>query len=343
MEFSKIIFCTQAPKNTGLAYYYYLAAKDILSPGRVALIDEGSIKYEASLLSRAQRKLLFLSGKSSIAKMKTILEQCDQQNKNIVVLFNTANLRYEEIEQLSKQPNICLVHLLSDSPYGMHELQQKLTFQSLPLFDLVCIMSRALLPVLYQMGAKKVERLPFGYCRYTHFISEKADNPEMPESVFYFGTWTPVIESWLMPLKRFDLHIEGSFWKQAADSDLRYLGTRPNPNTDKNMALMARKAGVVVNFTRAPHGCFHTMKTFELTIAGGCVASNYSDEQAEFFTPGRGMSYFNTPGEMSEQVGSLLADKQKNKMIRENAIQQAMDHSYHSRVNDLLHMLKNIS
>src|SRR5690349_1945498 len=106
MEFSKIIFCTQAPKNTGLAYYYYLAAKDILPPNKVALIDEGSVKYEASLLSRAQRKLMFISGKSSIDKMKSILDHCDGQGKNIVILFNTANLRYEEIEKLSKQANI---------------------------------------------------------------------------------------------------------------------------------------------------------------------------------------------------------------------------------------------
>lgn len=342
MEFSKIIFCTQAPKNTGLAYYYYLAAKDVLSPSSVALIDEGSIKYEASLLARAQRKLMFLSGKSSIAKMENILDNCDKQSKNIVVIFNTAGIRFEEIEKLSQQPYVFLVHLLSDSPYGMHEQQQKLTFRGLPYFDLTIIMSRALVPVLYQMGGKRVERLPFGYCRYTHFISEKAIDPEMPQSVFYFGTWTPVIERWLTPLKKFDLHIDGSFWKQASDSHLRYLGTRPNPNTDKNMALMARKAGVVVNFTRAPHGCFHTMKTFELTIAGGCVSSNYSDEQAEFFTPGQGMSYFNTPWEMSEQVESLVADKQKNRMIRENAIQQAMGHSYHTRMKDLLQILKRI-
>jgi hypothetical protein len=276
-------------------------------------------------------------------KMESILDHCDKQGRNIVILFNTANLRFEEVEKLAKQPYIYLVHLLSDSPYGMHPPQQKLTFRGLPFFDLVLIMANALVPVLYQMGAKKVERLPFGYCRYTHFIAEEAADPEMPQSVFYFGTWTPVIESWLMPLKKYDLHIDGSFWKQAIDNDLRHLGTRPNPNTDKNMARMARKAGAVVNFTRAPHGCFHTMKTFELTIAGGCVVSNYSDEQAEFFTPDVGMSYFNTPAEMSEQVGALLADKQKNRMLRENAIRQAINHSYHERVKNLLHTLKNIS
>src|ERR1700733_13079288 len=104
MEFSKIIFCTEAPKNTGLAYYYYLAARDIISPDRVVLIDEGSFKYEASLFSRGQRKLMFLTGKSSIAKMENILDHCDKNGKNIVILFNTAGIRFEEIEKLSKQP-----------------------------------------------------------------------------------------------------------------------------------------------------------------------------------------------------------------------------------------------
>jgi len=54
MEFSKIIFCTQAPQNTGLAYYYYLAAKDLLSTDRVVLMDEGSV----SLRELAEEELL---------------------------------------------------------------------------------------------------------------------------------------------------------------------------------------------------------------------------------------------------------------------------------------------
>jgi spore maturation protein CgeB len=84
------------------------------------------------------------------------------------------------------------------------------------------------------------------------------------------------------------------------------------------------------------------MKTFELTAAGGCVVSNYSDEQAEFFAPGHGMAYFDTRQEMTEKVADLLADKQKNRLIRTNAILQAMDHSYHQRVKELLAILKNI-
>jgi len=336
MEFNKIILCTEAPKNTGLAYYYYLAFRDILSDEKVVLIDEGDRRYEASLISRAQRKLNYLRGKSSVEKMNQILESCDESGKNIVILFNTANIRLEEIKKLSEKKYIYLIHLLSDSPYGMYPSRMQLTFQSLPLFHMVCIFAKALVPVLYQMGASRVERVPFGFCKYTHLIAENASEPELPNSVYYFGTWTPVIEDWLVNLKGFDLHIEGGLWKNAKDKDLMTIGTKPNPHTDRNMAAMARKAAVVVNFTRASHGCFHTMKTFELTAAGAAVVSNYSDEQVEFFKPGHAMSYFNTKDEMTACVKSLLEDREKNILLRSCAYQEAMKHSYHERAKEIL-------
>jgi len=343
MEFGKIILCTEAPQNTGLAYYYYLAFRDLLSEDRVVLIDEGERKYDASIFARIERKMSYLSGKSSIEKMNLILGACKGGEKNVVILFNTSNIRYEEIKKLSANKDIYLIHLLSDNPYGMYQSRMQLTFQTLPLFDMVCVFARALMPVLYQLGARRVERLPFGYCKYTHFVSENISEPEFPQSVYYFGTWTPVIEKWLEYLKDFDLHIEGSFWKNATNLNLRKIGSKLNPNTDKNMSIMAHKAGVVVNFTRASHGCFHTMKTFELTVAGAAVISNYSDEQSEFFKPDYAMTYFNTPDELVQRVGDLLTDKKKNMYIRTNALKEALPHSYHTRAENLLFLLKSNS
>jgi glycosyl transferase family 1 len=339
MEFKKIILCTEAPANTGLAYYYYLAFKDILPAEKIVLIDEGCRKYEASFISRVERKLSYVTGKSSVEKMNQLIANCDPSGQNVIILFNTSNIRHEEIKKLSEQSYIYMIHLLSDSPFGMYESRKKLVLQTLSFFDLILMFAKPLIPVLYQLGAKRVERLPFGFCRYTHFISDKTEEPEFPDTVYYFGTWTPEIEKWLAPLKIFDLHIEGGLWKNATDKTLRDIGTKPDLNTDKRMAVMARKAGVVVNFTRASHGCFHTMKTFELTAAGGCVTSNYSDEQAEFFEPGYAMSYFNTIKEMQECVDDLLINREKNSIIRNNALQSAQNHSYHERSKFIVKIL----
>ena len=339
MDFDKIILCTEAPKNSGLAYYYYLAFKDILPEDKVVLIDEGDRKYDASLFYRIDRRLNLLRGKSSIEKMQLIFDNCGSSKKNIVILFNTANLRYNEIKKLSQQSNIYLIHLLSDNPYGMYESRKNLTINSLGVFDMICVFSNALVPVLYQLGALRVERIPFGYCRYTHFISNKNELLDFPKSVYYFGTWTPIIEKWLSHLKVYDINIEGGLWKNSEDKTLRKIGTKLNSNTEKNMAIMARKAGVVINFTRANHGCFHTMKTFELTAAGACVVSNYSEEQAEFFKPDQSMTYFNTPDEMVEKVRLLLADKGKNMLLRKNAIEAANHHDYHNRAEEILSLI----
>ena len=341
MEFDRIILCTEAPKETGLAYHYYRAFTDILPLKKIVIIDESSRKYydETSFLSKVVRKIMYVSGQSSKDKMNRVLENCSAVKKNIVIVFNTANLKYVEIKKLAQDPSIYLIHLLSDNPAGMNPVSRRLTIESLPLFDLICIFAKPLVPVLYQWGAKRVERIPFAYCKYTHFISAKAEEAEFPQSVYYFGTWTPDIEKLLLPLKQFDLHIEGKLWEAATDKVLKDIGTKGSPALHNKMTIMARKAGVVVNFTRASHGCFHTMKTFELTAAGACVVSNYSDEQAEFYKPDDSMVYFNTPGEMVEIVRSLLNDQEKNYKVRQRAIEASVLHSYHQRAAQLLNLI----
>ena len=81
------------------------------------------------------------------------------------------------------------------------------------------------------------------------------------------------------------------------------------------------------------------MKTFELTIAGSCVVSNFSREQAEFFPADVSMPYFNTKDEMKESVKRLLENKAENQKLREEHYKNALPHSFHSRVKELLNQL----
>ena len=342
MEIHKIILCTDAPKNQGLAYYYYRAFCDLLTPEKVVIVDEENRNYGASIAHRAIRRIQAELGRLSREKTDRIFTQLqnDVQSVNVVILFNNAGLDAKDIRRLADTRNVYLINLLSDSPYGMVQARQQEVFGTLPFFDLVVIFANALVPVLYQMGAKKVLRVPFGYCKYTHLITEPLASPQFPDKVYYFGTWTPTIEQWLEPLVGHNLVIEGNGWANAASSNLREIGTAHKPNTGRNMSTLARQAGLVVNFTRAPHGCFHTMKTFELPVSGACVLSNYSDEQNEFFPDNEAMVYFNTPAQMVSKVDALFANPERSFEIRRAAIGRAIPHSYHERAQQLLQFLK---
>ena len=339
MEFEKIILCTDAPKGQGLAYYYYRAFCDVVGFEKISIIDEGNRNYGGSLFSRGVRRIKDRLGSLSKMKYGQLVESLSDTN-NLVILFNNAGLKPIDIKKLSTNPSIDLVNYLSDSPYGLFAAQQKEVFSSIPYFKIICTFAIDLIPVLYQLGAKRVERIPFGYCKYTHLQPTENIAVEFPYKVFYFGTWSKEIEEWVKHLLVFDLVIEGNGWKNASRKELREIGTRQRPNTDHNMAIMARKAGVVVNFTRSRHGCFHTMKTFELTISGACVITNFSNEQNEFFKNEESIIYFNTAEEMTQEVRRFIHQNESSSKIKQNARVEAFKHSYHSRVTELLAVLK---
>ncbi|MDB2464058.1 glycosyltransferase, partial [Flavobacteriaceae bacterium] len=119
------------------------------------------------------------------------------------------------------------------------------------------------------------------------------------------------------------------------------LGTKNKGNVNRKMAELANDAAVVINFTRATHGCFHTMKTFELPAAGACVLSNYSEEQDEFY-PTSEFEYFNTKEELKDQLQALLAEPHKILKIKKAANQYSKANSYHNRLNHLLKYLNEI-
>lgn len=339
MEFEQIILCTDAPAKQGLAYYYFLALRDIIGEKRVVLIDEEGREYGSSLVARARRRIQLETGQLSRAKCLRVMETVKTGKKNVIMLFNNADLQVADIELLANNKDIYLINYLSDHPYGMYAQRQKEVLAGLPFFDLVITFAEDLLPVLYQLGARKVERLPFGYCTYTHLEPSKAITERFPDSIYYFGTWTSAIENWLLCLTDFNLVIEGNSWQSANSKTLRSIGTKAKPNTDHNMAMLAKKAGLVVNFTRATHGCFHTMKTFELTVAGALVLSNYSREQAAFFPADKAMLYFNTKEELRNKVQSYLYNPSAFESIREQAIEYAVPHSYKDRGEKLLAIL----
>lgn len=331
-----VILITNAPAKTGIAWYYYLAFKDILGAENVIIIDEGSRVLKATIYQRVIYKVRERTGTQSKLKLKKIVQAVSPKKNNIIIVFNTANLAIEELSELRKLENIWLLHVLTDHPYAFYKDRKQLAFKTFSIYDAVVSFANDLIPVLYQLGAKKVWRLPFAYCKYTHYVNDDFSTLADTDIVAYFGTWSPEIENWIAPLKQFNLQIEGHLWENAIDADLRALGNKPKIQLNRNMATAAREAAVVVNFTRAAHGCFHTMKTFELTAAGACVVSNTSEEQKEFFPVGEGVKYFNTKTEMVQQINFLLSNPAERQKQRINAVEQALPHHYHNRAKHLI-------
>lgn len=343
MHFNKIILVSDTPKETGLAYYYSLALKDTLNYSNIVLIDNVSLKLNYFFLSKYLNYLhniLNIKSFNIYKKIKSSISyNCD---KDVIIFFNNGGINNKYLKKIKNINNIYLINFLSDHPYGLHKKQYKILKQNAHFFDLFITFSKSINPILYRFGANNIFNLPFAYCKYTHYIEEKDLQTLSSNDVHYFGTWTKEIEDMLLPLQNYNLYIHGSLWEKSKNKILRAIAFSSKGSYDRNMIKSAYNANIVINFTRAPHMCLHTMKTFELTIAGACVISNYSEEQNFYFPDNDSMIYFNTPKEMIKKINFYLFNKEENLRIRNNARLKAKEHNYHKRSKDLINYLNKL-
>ena len=336
-QLTKIVLVTGAPGNSGLAYFYNLALRDI-SGLRTELIDNGQSSYNRTFAKRVRmrvsRDLGFLARRQCLRILESIGGEFDS---TAIVLFNLGALRAKELISLRKK-GTNLYAYFPDSPFGMTRRSSQTLLNILPLFRAVFTPLRDLVPVFYQNGAQFVYRVPFAYCRYTHLIDNDSPRPH-DGRLYYFGTYGPLIEKWLAVLADFNLVIHGHDWGGAIHPELRAASEHPIA-IDHEMAKIAN-GQLVINFVRTQHGGCHSMKTFELPAAGACVITNRTEEQVEFFPEGSNISYFNTADEMKELVKYFIAHPESIKTKINQRYGFISNHSYHDRAEVILQHIIN--
>ena len=343
MNFNKIILVSDTPKEMGLAFYYNLALKDTFNANNVFLINNFLIQWK--YLKILNKYINYLFNILSIKQKKItnkILDNLQVNDSVIVIFFNNGGLNTNFLNKLRKFENLFLVNFLSDHPYGLQKSQHYILKQSAHLFDLFITFSTTINPILYRFGAKKVFNLPFAYCKYTHYIDDKILQQFDNNEIHYYGTWTKEVEEMLIPLLDYNLKIHGGTWDKSKNKDLRSIAHNSSKSYSRNMIKSARNAKLVINFTRAPHMCLHTMKTFELTIAAACVISNFSEEQNYYYPNNDSMVFFNTKEQMLEKINYYLYNDDENIRIRKNALLKAKENNYHNRSKELINYLNKI-
>lgn len=334
-----ILIISNAPKNIGLPYFYYLALKESIgSKEEVKYLYSQNKEYVPPVHIRIYNRFKSLIHNNSLIVTQSVLEVLKDQQNVKLFLFNSSGISPEHLGLIKQKIKGVIINYISDSPFGMDPIKFRNVTQSLPLIDLTVAYSDLLKPVLYQYGAKEVITVPFGFCKFNHYraFSENfIDN----HSVFYFGTWGKQIEEWLFCLKDFNLFIEGHYWEKSKYSFLRKAAKKsPGQATQSEMSSTANNAAVVVNFIRAEHGCYNSMKTFELPAASTCVVTNNTKDQNDFFDA-NAFAYFDNKTQMVKNISDILSDSSINASYRKAAQEQVKKHSYSSRAIDILEKL----
>ena len=82
------------------------------------------------------------------------------------------------------------------------------------------------------------------------------------------------------------------------------------------------------------------LREFEVPMSGGLYFTNYSDELAEHFEPGREVITFSNEHELLDKVNYFLKHPEQAEKVRNAGHQRALRcHTYQKRFSDLFQTL----
>ena len=271
---------------------------------------------------------------SAIFNEQLIVSRIREKEIDCVIVFKCWDLPPRLIRKMRQ---LCfLINYTSDHPLASHSLRRNIVYERIKLYDLIVTFSENLVPVWYQLGAKDVIVIGFGVDR--EFRIQPRKNHAY--NITYFGTWGPYIESHIEQLGIAGLTIFGPGWRKASSRFRKMYEI--NPGTDMDMYKLANNSRVVVNFTRLEHGCFHTMKTFEIPNSGSVYLSNYSKEQANFFSEGHEALYYNSKSDFASIVEKINKGSIDMSALREAAFNKSKNYSYERLVLKLCAIIEEI-
>lgn len=340
-----LIIKSHSPNKYGLAYSYCRAFNKL---GFRVTFAELQPSISLNLLNRLLFNNYVNKNITSIFTKNLFLYKTikfiKSYNPDISIIFNTYDLSFELYKAIKKYSRYTAI-IFSDSPLYYRKFDDKEFFKLLNDIDLVFSFAKELIPVFYQLGAKKVAWLPFASDieanKPSKIDSEKErvlisdlnhiGNYELPKGYF--------IQSIYKKVNNIDIKIFGYNWQRYPYySEIKSLiyPIEIGPNFGK----VCQNSKISLNFVRASHGCFHNMKTFEIPSSGGFMITNRTDEQLYFFEEDKEAVYFNTADELIDKINYYLKNESVREKIRLKGYEKAKKMSYLDRVTYLLKSIK---
>jgi len=256
---------------------------------------------------------------------------------DLILVVKCTNLSAKVLQDLHHS-GAALIQINTDHPFMDPGLKNSVYLSSLKEYDLVVTFAHLLIPVYYQMGAKRVCRLPFAYDPDIH---KPTDLNDLERKIFespvsYLGAWGFFQQQWLGPLVPYGLKIFGGLWHNLPHGHILRPCINLYRGWGEEMSKVCAGSQIIVNLMRAEHSCAHSMKTFEIPASGGFMLTNRTEEQKEFFQEDLDAVYFDTQEEMIERAKYYLNNPNEREKIRLAGLKVAQPHTYEARAQQLL-------
>lgn len=239
----------------------------------------------------------------------------------------------------AKQPHPRLVCYNADNPLVTFSRGGNVPWvtESIGCFDLYCTYNARLVQPLIDAGAKDVLRIPFAW---DPFIHPMTPVEHFDHDVLFVGNGDRHRGEWLGEIFS---HPATSSWRVGIVGSCHrsYPAHLKALIVDRSlycaeMASAISHSKVVLNILREQNEGTHNMRTFEAPGCAGLMASQYSEEQDEFFKNDRAAIYFTDPSEAVEKIGDVLANEKLRRQMRNRASENVRNHTYTHRATEII-------
>jgi spore maturation protein CgeB len=273
---------------------------------------------------------------------KKLLEAVESFNPELIFIHKGQWIFPETLRKIKTNGQALLFIFNPDNPFNPNRgASSEFIRNSIPIYDIYFIWSKALIPRLEQAGARQVDYLPFAADpKFHHLVTlTKEDRQKYSSDVVFIGNFDKERERWLSELEGYDLAIwGGDYWvKRCKNKFLRFCW-KGKTAIGEEMSKIAQSSKINLNILRLQNKGSHNMRSFEIPACGGFMLHERSDEASGFFKEGEDAAYFDSVKTLRDKIEFYLDyDKERIEIARSgNEKCKNNGYSYCDRVKQVL-------
>jgi spore maturation protein CgeB len=288
-------------------------------------------------LSYIKRTLSSMTGARHRSE-NLLVEKIKQCKADITVFIRCETLSLSAIRDIKNCTNTHMVNIYPDSPLVIPGIEQKKFSEWLAEFDVIFSSDIYIKKVFYQLGAKRVEFLPFAYDPKYHLprVLTNNDVKIFSSPVGYVGTFGKLQKDWLSSIQHHGLKVWGNSWDNLSRQDSLRKSWIKGRGIGAEMWKAINLSAITFNMCRVEHSAEISMKTFEIPAAGGLMLSNFTETQNAFFKGGVQALYYNNREEANDLITFYTKRPELIEKIKFNSIKTVERHTYQSRAKAII-------
>lgn len=273
---------------------------------------------------------------------REVIKYCNGKVFDVMLVFKGHTLFQDTLEQLKKSTRL-LCSYNPDHPfkYFTPGSGNDLVRKGFPHYHLHFSYARSIVKTIREQYHQEGFWIPFGYDPETAAWNKELSD-QQGNYFLFFGAYDQERAGLLNSLNGVPLKIYGDHNWQTRTAGYNYVlqSFQGVKLYGEELARENQQALGVVNILRTQNLIegSHNMRTFEVPAFGGLLISNYTEEQAEFFEPGKEALYYHTPAELSEIAAELRKSSTLRTQIKKRAQRrcQAEPYSYSDRAREMV-------